>query len=178
MVRFSLYTGGPHCLYEEHFLKHGAIDFFFFWQSHRVIWKVTSGIAFLSFMSLPYRKIQSAFTLANAQSITCLACLAVPLVCLWLERNKWSLYATSAILILGKIFRSQADQLTHPLALHFNMMSFCPPQTLVQTTDVCSMFCHLLLFHASSNCTPLLTHSCSALFLHQVASVWIEIAGA
>lgn len=50
-----------------------------------------------------------------------------------------------------------------PLALHFNMMSFCSPQTLVQTRDVCSSFCHLLLFHASSHCTPLLTHSCSPL---------------
>lgn len=109
---------------------------------------------------IPHKKIQSVFILANAQSITCLACFAVPLVHLWAERNKWSLYA--ALVILGKIFRSQADH-THPLPLQFNKMSFCPPQALVQTTDVCSSFCHLLLFPFSSDCTPLFTPSCSAL---------------
>lgn len=53
-VGFSGFTSDPYCLHEEHFLKHGAVDFFFFWQIHRVIWKATLGITFLSFMSIPH----------------------------------------------------------------------------------------------------------------------------
>lgn len=77
------------------------VQWIFFWQLHRVIWKATLGIAFLSFMSIPHVKIQSAFIPANVHSITCLACFVVPSLGASLSWRLW---------VQSPQFRSERDR--------------------------------------------------------------------